>query len=955
MLRRLVAVLASAAVLLAASPALAHWCDCLWASGYNLVLRLGQDVVSVPASGSATVDVFIQNNMGYPLVNFVLYAESPGYAIDVTGPAPKVGNYLMPGEKLKRTLSISGTGGSLDIGTLDFYVSFGNSGQSNRYGTYGSPHNAVAIRKTGGTVVPSGFPGLGQGSQDQGATLQYVAKVDFGSGTDFTTGLADLVKNYCAGRGSWDSGRPASISNTYCPDTQIKACPPAVPSSSSSFTKYEVQHLWAASHLAARKSILGAYLPALRARLQCAFHDTEPPATKYMALFALGYLGDDPGARTFLEGLAAGTSDDAKVAKAALLMMGDSKYSAEVTACADPGGDLYVASACAGAVGIADKNDQKVQGVLLAKAGWKNPAEGPDNDPGPFFAAFILNIVSWDRRGYAVMAGDPGDPSYFNTGPSDTVAPKAPTGVGCTASAGGTLRVNWAPVTAGVDNNPEPAGVTYKVYSDTSAHAGCVHPGDAGCNYGHSDVASGIYRDFTGLDGTQTYRYRVTAVDAAGNEGDFSAETECKPVFAPVAALACTPATGDAPLDVTCDASASSDGNGASDIKAYAFKLDSGAEESGTALTKAYRFDVAGGHVVTLRVTDGTQPTALSATATATVTVNTPGNKAPTADAQGSPLTGPAPLTVAFDGSGSSDPEDGTNLTYSWDFGDGSARATDSKPSHAYPNAGTFTATLTVTDTGGASSTGVLTVRVTGNAPPDIGSASASPTSGAAPLTVHFDATGVTDPDGDGVTLTWDFGDGSAVSHAAAVDHTYAAAGTFTARLSAQDDGKPALGPAETTFTITPGQANRAPDCAKATVDPPSGKAPLTLHLDASGCTDPDNNKLTFEWHVPTTLTTADVIYTTAVADHEMTAAAAAKLPANPKIHLGVRDDGSPPLETNRDWPISITTGSDPGPDAGTTGPLGPISAGCGCSAASAPGGLTLALLALGLLRRKRG
>ncbi|MGC4115069.1 MAG: hypothetical protein QM765_10745 [Myxococcales bacterium] len=86
---------------------------------------------------------------------------------------------------------------------------------------------------------------------------------------------------------------------------------------------------------------------------------------------------------------------------------------------------------------------------------------------------------------------------------------------------------------------------------------------------------------------------------------------------------------------------------------------------------------------------------------------------------------------------------------------------------------------------------------------------------------------------------------------------------------------------------------------------PTSGNAPITLHLDASGCTDPDNNRLTFEWRVPTSLTTEDVVYTTAIADHEFTVAAAEALQSNPVIHLSVRDDGSPtPLETTRDWPI---------------------------------------------------
>jgi PKD repeat protein len=50
----------------------------------------------------------------------------------------------------------------------------------------------------------------------------------------------------------------------------------------------------------------------------------------------------------------------------------------------------------------------------------------------------------------------------------------------------------------------------------------------------------------------------------------------------------------------------------------------------------------------------------------------TPANQPPTAVATGTPTTGSAPLTVQFDGSGSSDPDAGDTLSYAWDLdGDG--------------------------------------------------------------------------------------------------------------------------------------------------------------------------------------------------------------------------------------------------------------------------------------------
>jgi PKD repeat protein len=81
------------------------------------------------------------------------------------------------------------------------------------------------------------------------------------------------------------------------------------------------------------------------------------------------------------------------------------------------------------------------------------------------------------------------------------------------------------------------------------------------------------------------------------------------------------------------------------------------------------------------------------------------GNNPPSAVATANPTSGPAPLTVQFNGSGSSDP-DGDPLTYSWDLnGDGTyGDSTAANPSFTYSTAGTYPARLQVTDARGASS-----------------------------------------------------------------------------------------------------------------------------------------------------------------------------------------------------------------------------------------------------------
>jgi PKD repeat protein len=79
------------------------------------------------------------------------------------------------------------------------------------------------------------------------------------------------------------------------------------------------------------------------------------------------------------------------------------------------------------------------------------------------------------------------------------------------------------------------------------------------------------------------------------------------------------------------------------------------------------------------------------------------GNQPPTASATASPTSGTVPLTVNFNGSGSSDP-DGSIASYAWDL-DGDGQFDDSsvqQPSFQYTTAGTYTVTLRVTDNQGA-------------------------------------------------------------------------------------------------------------------------------------------------------------------------------------------------------------------------------------------------------------
>lgn len=165
-------------------------------------------------------------------------------------------------------------------------------------------------------------------------------------------------------------------------------------------------------------------------------------------------------------------------------------------------------------------------------------------------------------------------------------------------------------------------------------------------------------------------------------------------------------------------------------------------------------------------------------------------NRAPTASFTATPVPtsqpGVLPRTIAFNGSGSTDP-DGSIVSFSWDFGDGSPTGSGATLNHTYSNSGRFTAKLTVTDNRGA--TGFTTKSVTANIPPtvDFTFASLGPE---APdlLTVNFNGSASSDPDGGIATYQWNFGDNSPSGAGPTPQHTYAVQGTYSVTLTCFDN-----------------------------------------------------------------------------------------------------------------------------------------------------------------------
>jgi len=141
--------------------------------------------------------------------------------------------------------------------------------------------------------------------------------------------------------------------------------------------------------------------------------------------------------------------------------------------------------------------------------------------------------------------------------------------------------------------------------------------------------------------------------------------------------------------------------------RSYLWEFGGGSPSSSDNATQTVSYSNAGKFETKLKVRDREH----EAECKTSVTVREAANKAPTAEA-GSPVSGTVGVAVAFDGSGSSDP-DGNIVSYAWNFGDSSGTGSGVKPSHAYSAAGTYNVTLTVTDNRGAKGTDTTTATIT--------------------------------------------------------------------------------------------------------------------------------------------------------------------------------------------------------------------------------------------------
>jgi PKD repeat protein len=216
--------------------------------------------------------------------------------------------------------------------------------------------------------------------------------------------------------------------------------------------------------------------------------------------------------------------------------------------------------------------------------------------------------------------------------------------------------------------------------------------------------------------------------------------------------------------------------------------------------------------------------------------------------------------------------------SWAWDWGDGTTDNGRTPAAHTYSKAGSYTVTLTATNSHGFTSS---TIPVTVDPPAPVASFTVTPPSGNAPLNVSVTDTSTGSP----TSWSWDFGDGSpVVTGQNSAVHQYLTAATYTIKLTAGTTG----GSNATTRQVV---VNPPPPTAGFTVSPGTGPAPLSVTVTDRSTGGPTS----WDWNfgdgsaIASGRTPPAHVYTT---------------PGSYTITLTARNAGGPSIAT---MPISVT------------------------------------------------
>ncbi|KKG23085.1 cell surface protein [Methanosarcina sp. 2.H.T.1A.6] len=237
----------------------------------------------------------------------------------------------------------------------------------------------------------------------------------------------------------------------------------------------------------------------------------------------------------------------------------------------------------------------------------------------------------------------------------------------------------------------------------------------------------------------------------------------------------------------------------------------------------AHTYSSAGTYTVTLTVSNSNGQTSKTGAITVLQTSEpVPEPLIPIADFSSDVTSGNAPLNVLF-----TDKSTGTPTAWNWDFGDGTNSA-DQNPAHTYSSAGTYTVTLTVSNSNGQTSKiGAITVLQTSEPVPEpvipVADFGTNAIQGPAPLTVQF-----TDRSQNTVYWSWDFdNNGQPDSTDQSPVYVYEVPGDYTVNLTVRNENGSASKTLE--IKVLEAEEDKGLPVADFSANVTSGYAPLEV------------------------------------------------------------------------------------------------------------------------------
>lgn len=442
---------------------------------------------------------------------------------------------------------------------------------------------------------------------------------------------------------------------------------------------------------------------------------------------------------------------------------------------------------------------------------------------------------------------------------------------------------------------------------------------------GTSQITSHIYKE----KGTYNVKLVITVKDK--NSGKLSTGGEYTTTvsvenLALSAIFKADPQSGEAPLEVSFDASDSEDPDGTIEKYEWDFTGD-GQYKDGTGKTIKHKFEKIGKYQVSLRVTSTT-----GKSNTTEKEINVEESITPVAVIKivDEPKSFALGQSYVFNADESTSPN-GNIKKYEWTFSDTPNKPETTKTvSHVFKTPGTFQVNLKVTDE--KDKVGEIQKVINIDAPKGLPKAkiTSDPAAdsktgvltGKAPFTVNFSGKESTDSDNNIVDYKWDFeNDGKFDSFGSNVSHTFTEDGSYNVSLSVFDSDKNS-GSATMIVKVEPQGV-----VANLKADMVEGSVPLTVNFDASGSSYSKGQISGYKWDfgdgTPVNMGSAKISHKyTAIGNFKVTVTVigADNITAEKSLNINVREIALSAcfVSVFEKGPAPLNTSFDPGCSTGT-------------------------------------